>query len=89
MHETASADLHAEQVLAGVAAQQRPLRGVPLNQVGRHRHLAGGHIHTQPLADAPAPHAASLWLVLILPVATAFKSGPSSVTLGIAPTGDQ
>ncbi len=52
-----SEHLHAEEVLAGVAPKQRPLRGLPLDDVGRHRHLAACDVHTQVLAHAPAMEA--------------------------------
>ena len=53
-HAATQPNLHAEQVLAGVALEQRPLGRVPLQQVGRQRHLAARDIRTQHLAYAPA-----------------------------------
>jgi hypothetical protein len=38
-----ASDLHAVAVLAAVPPQQRPLRGLPRNNVVRHRHLTHGH----------------------------------------------
>ena len=86
VHEASSADLHAKEVFAGVAAQQRPLRRVPLDQVGRHRHLAAGHIHAQPFADAPAPQTGGLLPVLSLLKDTVLGERMASLTIGIVPS---
>jgi len=52
-----AARLHAEQVFAGVALEQRPLAALALQQVGRQRHLAARHVRAQALAHAPGTRA--------------------------------
>jgi len=69
-----AARLHAEQVFAGVALEQRPLAALALQQVGRQRHLAARHVRAQALAHAPGARArafpsylfASLWFFHLL-----------------------
>ena len=47
-----AADLGAEDVLARVSPEQRPLRGMALEQVRGHGHLSAGDVDAVPLADA-------------------------------------
>ena len=49
-----AAHLRSEEVFAGVALQEGPLGGLPLQQVGGQGHLATRHIRPQLLADTPA-----------------------------------
>lgn len=46
--------LHAKEILAGVPLEERPLGGLPLQQIGRQRHLPTRDVSPHLLAYPPA-----------------------------------